>query len=159
MKNKVKFAALLFTVMLGGCSEKVTVEPAVTMDIFKSPTCGCCNDWIDHLESAEYSVNVHNMDDLRELKAEQGILPKYTSCHTALTAEGYVFEGHVPVKYIEQFLAEKPADAIGLSVPGMPVGSPGMEMDNRFQPYQVLLLKADGSHQVYASVRSPEDQY
>ena len=92
------------------------------------------------------------------LKSDYGIAPQYRSCHTAISDEGYLFEGHVPARYVKAFLAEPPVDAIGLAVPGMPVGSPGMEMGTDFMPYQVLLLKRDGGAEIYAQVDSPADQ-
>lgn len=131
---------------------------ATSMDVYKSPTCGCCGDWIEHMQSNSFGAVIHHPEDLNRLKADKGIAPQYQSCHTAVTAEGYLFEGHVPAKHVRQFLEEKPAGAIGLSVPGMPVGSPGMEVGDRFMPYQVLLLKQDGSAEVYAEIRSPADQ-
>ncbi|HEY1059843.1 MAG TPA: DUF411 domain-containing protein [Limnobacter sp.] len=93
------------------------------------------------------------------LKNKLGIDSRYRSCHTAVSAEGYVFEGHVPAKYIRQFLKEKPQDAIGLVVPGMPAGSPGMEIGADFSPYQVLLLTRDGQSRVYATVQTYESQF
>ena len=91
------------------------------------------------------------------MKDRHGVKQEYRSCHLAVSAEGYVFEGHVPARYIEQFLEEKPQDAIGLAVPGMPAGSPGMEVEGRFDRYRVLLLKNDGSYEVYARINGPED--
>ena len=76
-----------------------------------------------------------------------------------MSAEGYVFEGHIPARYIRDFLANPPADARGLAVPAMPVGSPGMEVEDRFMPYEVLLLKADGGVEVFARVQTPAQQY
>ncbi len=84
---------------------------------------------------------------------------RYGSCHTAVTENGYVFEGHVPARYIAQFLNDPPAGAVGLSVPAMPVGSPGMEYKDEFMPYQVLLVNKDGSVEVYASVESYQQQF
>ena len=80
------------------------------------------------------------------------------SCHTAVTSDGYVFEGHVPAKYIAQFLANPPSEAIGLAVPGMPMGSPGMEYQNKFSPYQVMQINKDGSTAVYAEGDSANAQ-
>jgi hypothetical protein len=76
-----------------------------------------------------------------------------------VSSYGYVFEGHIPARYIKQFLEQLPAGAVGLAVPGMPMGSPGMEQGEDFTPYEVLLLMADGTHQVFASVRDPREQY
>lgn len=126
--------------------------------VFKSPTCGCCGDWVTHLEHKGLHTRTQNMADMESLKDQLGISPTLRSCHTALSPQGYVFEGHVPARYIEQFLAAPPAGAMGLSVPGMPVGSPGMEMGNDFTPYQVVQMNLDGSHQPYAEVKSPADQ-
>ena len=79
--------------------------------------------------------------------------PQYRSCHTAVSSEGFIFEGHIPSKYIKQFLSEDHPDAIGLSVPGMPLGSPGMEVEDRFMPYDVLILFKDGTSKTYAEIR------
>ncbi len=128
------------------------------MDVYKSPTCGCCVDWITHIEDNGFRAKTHHPEDLDRLKADKGIARHLQSCHTGVTQEGYVFEGHVPARYIQQFLEDTPEGAIGLSVPGMPVGSPGMEIGDRFTPYQVILLKTDGNAEVYASIQSPADQ-
>lgn len=131
----------------------------IALDVYKSPTCGCCVSWIEHIEKHAFTAETIHPVDLSLEKSQRGIAPMYRSCHTAVSAEGYVFEGHVPAKYITQFLSEKPKDAIGLSVPGMPAGSPGMEMGDRFTPYAVLLLKKDGSSEVYAQLSSLEAQH
>jgi len=131
----------------------------IAMDLYKSPTCGCCGKWAEHAEDRGFSLTTHHPADLNKLKLERGIAAPYQSCHTAVSAEGFVFEGHIPARLIQQFLAAPPADAIGLAVPGMPAGSPGMEMGDRFTPYQVLLLKRDGSAAVFAEVNSPLEQY
>lgn len=124
------------------------------LNVYKSPTCGCCTLWVDHMDANGFSSNIHHPDDLNQVKEKYGIAPKFQSCHTAVTAEGFVFEGHIPAAVIKRFLAEKPKGAIGLAVPGMPVGSPGMEMGTRFSPYDVLLLKKDGSSSVYTRITS-----
>lgn len=131
----------------------------IAMDIYKSPTCGCCGKWVEHGEQQGFSLTTHHPADLNKLKAEHGIAPEYQSCHTIVSAEGFVFEGHIPARYIREFLMAPPADARGLAVPGMPVGSPGMEMGDRFMPYQVLLLKRDGSAEVFAEVSTSTQQY
>ncbi len=131
----------------------------IAIDVYKSPTCGCCGKWVTHAEQNGFSPTTHHPEDLNKLKAEHGIAPQYQSCHTTVSQQGYVFEGHVPARYIHQFLAAPPADALGLAVPAMPVGSPGMEVDDRFMPYQVLLLKRDGSVAIFAEVGSLAQQY
>lgn len=132
---------------------------ALHLDVYKSPTCGCCTLWMDHLAESGIRSTPHHPDDLAGLKRKLGVAARYGSCHTAVDAQGYVFEGHVPARYIEQFLAAPPDGAIGLSVPAMPVGSPGMEYQDKFMPYQVLLLDRDGGVSVYAEVKQYTDQF
>ncbi len=121
--------------------------------VHKTPTCGCCKKWVKHLEVNNFSMMIKDHQNLQKVKEQHSIKPKYQSCHTAVSKEGYVFEGHIPSKFIKQFLADPDADAIGLAVPGMPLGSPGMEVEGRFMPYDVLVLYKDGSSKVYAEVR------
>tara|TARA_E500000331_G_scaffold231932_2_gene222087 strand:+ start:1114 stop:1455 length:342 start_codon:yes stop_codon:yes gene_type:complete len=113
---------------------------------------------MEHLHDNGFVTTVEEPENLAERKALLGISPRYQSCHTGVSAQGYVFEGHVPSKYIHQFLAAPPDGSIGLSVPGMPVGSPGMEIGDRFMPYQILLLGEDGSTEIYAEINSIADQ-
>lgn len=134
-------------------------ETARAMDVYKSESCECCNDWIKHIEQDGFATDIHHPESLDRVKSAHGIAPRFQSCHTAISREAYVFEGHVPARFIRQFLDNPPADAIGLAVPGMPVGSPGMEIGDRFDPYAVLLLKKDGSSEIYAEVRSASEQY
>lgn len=125
------------------------------MTVYKTPSCGCCQKWVDHMTENSFSSKVVSLDDLSPIKAKYNIQGRYRSCHTGVvvTEQGdYVFEGHVPAEHVEAFLNNPPADAIGLSVPGMPAGSPGMEMGDRKDYYQVLLLKRDGSSTVFAHV-------
>lgn len=132
---------------------------SIAMDVYKSPTCGCCGKWVSHAEQRGFSLTTHHPEDLNKLKIEHGIGPEYQSCHTSISAEGYVFEGHIPARYIHQFLAAPPAGARGLVVPAMPMGSPGMEVEDRFMPYAVLLLKSDGNTEVFAEVTTAAQQY
>lgn len=120
-------------------------EPSIT--IYKTPTCGCCTKWTEHLERNGFDVEPVDMTDLRLVKSQSGIAPEQASCHTARIGD-YVIEGHVPAGDIRRLLAEQP-DARGLAVPGMPLGSPGMEAPNP-QPYQVLLIGQDGGASVFA---------
>ena len=121
--------------------------------VHKTPTCGCCKKWIEHLESNGFASVTKDHQSMQEVKEKYNIKPEYRSCHTAVSEDGYIFEGHIPSKYITQFLSEKNPDAIGLSVPGMPLGSPGMEVGNRFTPYDVLILFRDGTSEVYAEIK------
>ncbi|GAA5135829.1 DUF411 domain-containing protein [Thalassotalea piscium] len=154
--------------LLAGCSDNTAVtknvitqkHEAITLAIHKSPLCGCCNDWINHVNSHGFQSIVHDEDNVSTVKDKMGIEPRYRSCHTAISENGYAFEGHVPAKFIQQFLNETHAnDVIGLSVPAMPVGTPGMEVDDRFDPYRILLLKSDGSYEIYAEVHTYEEQF
>jgi hypothetical protein len=120
--------------------------------VHKTPTCGCCKKWIKHLESNGFSSATRDHQSLQEVKDKYNIKPEYRSCHTAVSEDGYIFEGHIPSKYIAKFLSEKNPNAIGLSVPGMPLGSPGMEVGNRFTPYEILILYKDGTSKVYAEI-------
>ena len=129
------------------------------LDVYKSPSCHCCGDWMKHLEQQGFSTIDHHPADLDKLKADRGVPEGYTSCHTGVSAGGYVFEGHVPAKFIRRFLADPPAGARGLAVPGMPLGSPGMESDDFFMPYKIWLLKSDGSVELYASIGSAAEQF
>lgn len=132
---------------------------AVHLDVYKSPTCGCCTLWMNHLADQGITSAGHHPDALGALKRELGVPARYGSCHTGVSQEGFVFEGHVPARYITQFLNDPPDDALGLTVPAMPLGSPGMEYNNQFAPYEVLLLKKDGTVEVYAAVESYEQQF
>jgi hypothetical protein len=120
------------------------------MDVYMSPTCGCCGLWVDHLR--EHGFVVHEHKDaavVMDKKEEMGVPRVLSSCHTGVV-DGYVVEGHVPADAIRKLLAERP-DARGITVPGMPIGSPGMEVGNRKEPYDVVLLHRDGTSSVYAS--------
>lgn len=139
--------------------EASTDSLAKPVTVYKSPTCGCCKVWIRHIEDSGIETITEEPDDLNGLKTRLGISPRVRSCHTAVTADGYVFEGHIPAKLIKAFLANPPDNALGLTVPGMPVGSPGMESGDRFMPYQVIQMNRDGSLEVYASIATAADQY
>ncbi len=122
---------------------------SVTVKVYKSPTCGCCANWVDHMRAAGFRIEVHDTEQMAAVKADAGVPIQLQSCHTAVVGD-YVFEGHIPPDAIARFLDEKPA-AKGLAVPGMPIGSPGMEMDGRKDPYDVILIGRDGTTSVYES--------
>ena len=121
--------------------------------VHKTSTCGCCKMWVEHLKMNGLKANTQDHENLDEIKKMYGIKPQYRSCHTAVSKDGYIFFCFLPSKYITQFLSENHPNAIGLSVPGMPMGSPGMEVGDRFMPYDVLILFKDGSSNVFAEVR------
>ena len=117
--------------------------------VYKSPTCGCCSAWGEHMARAGFAVDAIDVgqDALWSLKARSGITPELVSCHTAFV-EGYVVEGHVPATDVLRLLAERP-NAVGLTVPGMPIGSPGMEMGNEKETYETLLVLQDAAPRVF----------
>ena len=124
------------------------------VEVWKDPSCGCCKDWVSHLESNGFAVRVFETGN-DAARTRLGVPDKLGSCHTALVG-GYAIEGHVPAREIHRLLKERPA-AIGLSVPGMPVGSPGMDgaiYGGRKDPYAVLLIQRDGSTRVYQSYKA-----
>ena len=120
---------------------------AADIVVYKSPTCGCCGKWVEHMEKAGFSVDVENRRDLAPIKHELGVPGRVQSCHTAKVGD-YFVEGHVPADLVKQLLAEK-SDIKGLTVPGMPMGSPGME-GPRKDPYNVIAIDKDGRARVYA---------
>ena len=121
--------------------------PAI--DVFKSPSCGCCGAWVEHLKAAGFDVRVTDVDDTTATRKRLGMPDAFGSCHTG-TVGGYALEGHVPAADVKRLLAAKPK-AVGLAVPGMPVGSPGMEVGTRRDPYDVLLVERNGRSTVFAS--------
>lgn len=150
------FIGLILLVAAGPALSQSLAD--ATLDVFKDENCGCCVGWVDHMQEAGFASKINHPRDLNGVKEELGVLPKWQSCHTAVTKGGYVFEGHIPAKYIEQFLASPPEGALGLAVPGMPLGSPGMEMGGRFTPYDIVLMNKDGSSSVFAHVPSAAAQ-
>lgn len=116
------------------------------VEVYKSASCGCCQDWIEHLEANGFKVKTHNVASPSDYRRKFGIPEQLGSCHTGVVA-GYALEGHVPASDIKRLLAEKPK-ARGLAVAGMPHGSPGME-GRRNDPYDVLLVQANGKYSVY----------
>jgi hypothetical protein len=121
------------------------------IEVWKSTTCECCGNWVKHVEANGFTVKVNAASPsmLDHLRKEAGISDKLASCHTA-KINGYVIEGHVPASDIQRLVAEKP-DAIGLTVPGMVVGSPGMEQGAKYDHYKVLLVKKDGTTEVFSN--------
>lgn len=121
-----------------------------TLVVYKSPTCGCCSAWVEHVQEAGFEVEVHDVPNVQPVKDEHGLPGHLGSCHTALVG-GYVVEGHVPADVIRRLLAERP-DVAGIAVPGMPMGSPGMEVPSgRTDPYDVMAFTRDGKVSVFES--------
>jgi hypothetical protein len=119
------------------------------VEVFKSPTCGCCANWVDHMRASGFTVRTTDVKDLSQIKASRGIPGPVQSCHTSLVG-GYVVEGHVPAADVHRLLKEKPAIA-GIAVGGMPVGSPGMEFEGlKAQAYDVMAFDKSGQTRVFA---------
>ncbi len=117
--------------------------------VYKNPNCGCCDKWVKHLEEHGFTVKSQNASNLSSIKEKLGISKELSSCHTAVV-EGYVIEGHVPAEDVKRLLTER-SEIRGLSVPEMPIGSPGMEQGNKKEEYDVLAISNDGSTSVYSS--------
>ena len=172
--NKLKLGLIILTAtIIAACSDVSNESQADTgqksestaelktlpLEVFKSPTCGCCGKWISHVKDSGFETKIRNRQSLNAIKAKFDIPSNLQSCHTSVSKDGYFFEGHIPAKYIRKFLDNPPADAAGLAVPGMPAGSPGMEYGDRFQPYKIFLKKKDGSIEVFAEVNTLEEQF
>ena len=147
-------AALAAGTLAGLASANQPQRPVI--EVWKTPSCGCCHDWIRHLQAQGFEVQAHDVSDAakRDVRQRLGLADRFGSCHTARVG-GYVLEGHVPAREIHRLLRERPR-ALGLAVPGMPVGAPGMdgpEYGGRRDPYDVLLVQRDGGAGVYRSYR------
>ena len=142
----VAICAALFLFLLPpnttlAASSKQPALPTSPLTVYRSPTCGCCKDWVAHMEAAGFQINDNVTSEMETVRQTYGVPEQISSCHTALI-DGYVVEGHVPATDVQRLLAEKP-NVVGLTAPGMPVGSPGMEMDNRSDPYVVYTFTSD----------------
>jgi hypothetical protein len=146
--NRRQILLSLLAAGLPGMPARASTLPKI--DAFRDPGCGCCAKWVDHLRDAGFEVTITDDPDRSARRAELGIGDDLASCHTALVGP-YAVEGHVPARDILRLLAEKPEGAVGLAVPGMPTGSPGMEYENRVDPYDVMLIFTDGRTEVFAS--------
>ncbi|MEE4185058.1 MAG: DUF411 domain-containing protein [Gammaproteobacteria bacterium] len=138
--------ASLWLSLAGGPAAAEVLPPAL---VNKTPTCGCCTKWVDHLEAAGFPVTVREMASTSAVRAAAGVPWRLSSCHTAVIGDYWV-EGHVPAEIIERLLAESPDDIAGLAVPGMPMGSPGMEGPDPVT-YEVLAYTRSGEIRVYAT--------
>lgn len=147
MTRRTLLAALSLVALLVATAS--AQAPALTkMTVYKSPTCGCCAKWVEHMKKAGFDVTVTDTDNVSLIKAEHKVPSNLAACHTALV-NGYVVEGHVPEDAIRKMLAEKPKIA-GIAVAGMPMGAPGMETDGVPQTYDVMAFDATGASHVYA---------
>jgi hypothetical protein len=145
MKTRRRLTFILAPLALLACAAQAT---AATIEVVKSPYCGCCTQWVEHLRANGFTVRVTETEDLEPVAHRLGVPDGLRSCHTA-SVEGYAIEGHVPAADIQRLLRERP-QAAGLAVPGMPVGSPGMEHGDRRQPYATILFSRNGRQQLFA---------
>ena len=145
MQRRQWLQAAALTLVSGTLLQKTVLAQVTTVEVWKDPNCGCCQLWVEHLQAHGFKVNVRDVGNTAA-RQRLGMPEKWGSCHTA-TVGGYVIEGHVPAADIRRLLKERPL-ALGLSVPGMPIGSPGMdgpEYKGRKDAFDVLLVQKDGS--------------
>lgn len=143
--RRTMLGLVLIAVPAAACAKPIKMAQ---LTIYKSPSCGCCGAWVDHIKGSGFKAVVNEMDDVTPVARKLGVPDAMRSCHTAVI-DGYFIEGHVPAADIRRLLRERPK-ARGITVPGMPIGSPGMEQGNRRDPYQTLLVLNDGSAKVFA---------
>lgn len=126
--------------------DAIAALPAIT--VYKSPTCQCCGEWVSYLRDKGFEVETSDVEDMQRIKGQFNVPRELSSCHTGVIG-GYVVEGHVPAEEIQRLLQEKP-EVAGITVPGMPVGSPGMERGSQRDPYNVLTFTQQGAANIYA---------
>ncbi len=135
---------------LNVAAELMANEP-IKIEVYRSPTCGCCSKWIKHLQDNQFIVEDHVTNEMQGVKDKYGVPKNLASCHTAIV-NGYVVEGHVPAADIKKLLKLKPA-VVGITVPGMPSGTPGMEMGGKKDPYKVISFDNENKHKVFSSYK------
>ena len=124
-------------------------DAPTTITVYKDPSCGCCTKWVDHLRASGLRPTVHDRSDMDVLKDSLGVPAALRSCHTAVAGK-YVVEGHVPAADLKRLLSRAPKGVVGIAVPDMPAGSPGMEMPGRRDRYDVIAFSANGKTSVFA---------
>ena len=134
---------LAVALALTACAGEPAPADLPVVTVYKTASCACCRGWVDHLRAEGFTVETVDLPDLHAVKEQRGVPHELESCHTGVVG-GYVVEGHVPAEDVRRLLAERP-EAIGIAVPGMPIGSPGMEQGDTRQPYEVLLLTDAGT--------------
>jgi hypothetical protein len=148
MYRFARMAPVLLIVLLSGALGLAQAPKPVPVVVYKSPTCGCCGKWVEHMRANGFDVTVNDMPDVTPIKDKQRVPTALRSCHTAIVGN-YAIEGHVPADVVKKLLKEKP-NAAGLAVPGMPMGSPGMEGASK-EAYNVVLFDKSGRTSVYAT--------
>lgn len=154
-KLNIKFLVFLLTAVFftGPTSITLANEDNLTLTVHKTPFCGCCKKWIKHAREAGINVIEKDHQNLNAIKREYKINPKHQSCHTSISKDGYIFEGHIHADVIKKYLENPSENSKGLSVPGMPIGSPGMEMDGRLDDYVVLTMFEDNKDEIFLHSR------
>ena len=150
-KLNIKFLVFLLTAVFftGPTSMTLANEDNLTLTVHKTPFCGCCKKWIKHAREAGINVIEKDHQNLNAIKREYKINPKHQSCHTSISKDGYIFEGHINADVIKKYLENPSENSKGLSVPGMPIGSPGMEMGGRLDDYVVLTIFEDNKDEIF----------
>jgi hypothetical protein len=132
---------------MGAGAAQRSQQPLI--EVFKSPTCGCCSQWVEHMRAGGFTVRATNLEDLTDVKTKHRVPAQMESCHTGVV-NGYVIEGHVPAADVHRLLRERPPVA-GVAVPGMPIGSPGMEVEGvKARPYDVMSFDKQGATRVFS---------
>ena len=154
-KLNIKFLVFLLTAVFftGPTSMTLANEDNLTLTVHKTPFCGCCKKWIKHAREAGINVIEKDHQNLNAIKSEYKINPKHQSCHTSISKDGYIFEGHIHADVIKKYLENPSENSKGLSVPGMPIGSPGMEMGGRLDDYVVLTIFEDSKDEIFLHSR------
>ena len=152
--RKAVLSVFVTTVLIGAfaaaSAQQKPVSSRTPIVVYKTPTCGCCSMWVEHMRQNGFQPTVHDVsaEQVRAVSKAAGLRDEGTSCHTAKVGS-YIVEGHVPAADVQRMLKEKPAIA-GIAAPGMPVGSPGMEVGGRKDPYTVIAFTKDGKSSVFA---------
>ena len=149
MRRVILVLTAMVATIVGGIALNAQAK-GETVTVYKDPTCGCCAKWVEHLRQHGFVTKVTETANVNDVKTKSGVPRQARSCHTALV-NGFVIEGHVPAADVQRLLKERPAGVIGLAVPGMPIGSPGMEVGAKVQPYDVMAFDKEGRTSVFAS--------
>ena len=154
-KLNIKFLVFLLTAVFftGPTSMTLANEDNLTLTVHKTPFCGCCKKWIKHAREAGINIIEKDHQNLNAIKREYKINTKHHSCHTSISKDGYIFEGHIHADVIKKYLENPSENSKGLSVPGMPIGSPGMEMGGRLDDYVVLTMFEDNKDEIFLHSR------
>ena len=151
--TKLHFILVMAASLLAANNDVDVNSKSNLLLVHKTPTCGCCKEWVKHAKNHGFNVTTQDHQSLERIKSMYKIAPEYRSCHTTVSSNGFVFEGHIPSKYIEKFLSEDHPNAIGLYSSWHAFRFTGMDFGDRFMPYDVLILFKDGTSKVYAEIR------